>query len=71
MLPEAPQPYGLLYYPCIGIQTFSSSSALPRPLNRESLSRNRVIQMFPTFATSRLRQILPATGGIMWEINGR
>jgi hypothetical protein len=38
ILPEAPQPYGLLYYPRIGLQTFSISSALPRPLRRESWS---------------------------------
>jgi hypothetical protein len=36
MLPEAPRPYGLFYYPRIGLPTFSTSFALPRPLSRES-----------------------------------
>jgi hypothetical protein len=38
---EAPQPYGLLYYP--PYWTFSTSSALPRPLSRENWSCNPVM----------------------------
>jgi hypothetical protein len=50
MLPEAPQPYGLLYYPRIGHSNF--------------LHRFRaVIYMFKPFATSSLREILTAKGG--------
>jgi hypothetical protein len=37
MLPEAPQPYGLLYYSRIGPPTFSTSSALPRPPKQRKL----------------------------------
>jgi hypothetical protein len=42
MRPEAPQLYGLLYYPRIGFTTFSSST-LPRFLSRESCSCNPAI----------------------------
>jgi hypothetical protein len=46
--------------PVLDPTTFSTSSALPRPLSRESWSCNLVIQMFPTFTTSRFREILAA-----------
>jgi hypothetical protein len=71
MLPEAHQPYRLLYYLRVGVLTFSTSPALPRPLSRESCSCNPVIYMCPTFATSRLREILATKGGNMWAKNGR
>jgi hypothetical protein len=64
MLLETPQPYGLLYYPRIGLPNFSNSSALPRPLSREVWNFKPVIYMFPTFATSRLREIIAAKGGL-------
>jgi hypothetical protein len=53
--------------PILDFTTFSTSSALSRPLSREIWSYNPVIQMFPTFATSRLRDILAAKGGTMWD----
>jgi hypothetical protein len=40
--------------PVLDFSTFPTSSALPRPLSRESWSCNPVIYKFPTFATSRL-----------------
>jgi hypothetical protein len=46
ILPEAPQPYGLLYYPRIGLTTFSTSSALPRPLSRKSWSCKPAFKFF-------------------------
>jgi hypothetical protein len=73
MLPEAPQPSGLLYYPRIGLPTFPTSSALPRSLIIESWSCEPVIPIFPTFATSRLREIIVANlelcGGEKWPVN--
>jgi hypothetical protein len=68
MVPEAPQSYSLLYNPRIGLPTFSASSALTRALSRESWSCKPVIYMSPTFATSRLREILAAE---MWNYVGR
>jgi hypothetical protein len=66
MLPEAPQPYGLLYYPRILSSNFAHSSALPRPLSWESWSCKPIILDFSTFATGRLREILAARGGTIW-----
>jgi hypothetical protein len=43
MLPEAPQPYGLLYYPRIGQTNFLHQFRAATPLSRESLSCNPVI----------------------------
>jgi hypothetical protein len=46
MLPEAPQSYGLLYYPCIGLSNFYTSSALLRPLSRKSWSCNPALFIY-------------------------
>jgi hypothetical protein len=51
--------------PVLDVQTFSISSALSRPLSRESWSCNFTF-FLPTFATSRLQEILAAKVGTMW-----
>jgi hypothetical protein len=51
--------------PVLNFPTFSTSSTLLRPLSRESWNCKPVIYMFPTFATSLLREILAAKGGTM------
>jgi hypothetical protein len=64
MLPGAPQPYGLLYYP--PYWTLQHSPPVPRclaPLSRGNWNCKPVIYMFPTFAAGRLREIIAAKGG--------
>jgi hypothetical protein len=46
MLPEAPQPHGLLYYPPIGPSNFLHQFRAAAPLSRESWSCNTVIYIF-------------------------
>jgi hypothetical protein len=59
--------------PVLDFPTFSAISALPRPLSRENWSCIPVIYMFPTFGTSRLREILAAQiwncVGEKWPVN--
>jgi hypothetical protein len=63
MIPEVPKTYGLLYYPHIGHYKFLHQFRAATPLSRESWSCKPVILMFPTFSTSRFREILAAKCG--------
>jgi hypothetical protein len=68
MLPEAPQPYGLLYYP--PYWTFQLSPPFPRyhaPLSRESWSCNPVTYVSNFRHYSSSREILAAKVGTMWR----
>jgi hypothetical protein len=57
---------GIIYRPK-DVPNLSNSFELPRPLSREIWSYRPIILNFlPTFATSRLEDLLAVKGGTMW-----